>query len=246
LTANLFFVPGERMKGTLLVLDGPEHRHLRAARVRAGEEIWLFDETGVRTRAVVESAAPQATRLLLKERERPGEERLRITLAQAVLKAKAMEDVIERTAEWGLFALVPILAERTVVKLDERAEKKSVRWRQIALASAEQSKSGRIPRVDAPRTLADFLGEKRGGRRVVLSERGGRPFRELIGGFERGDAAEPEDWTLLIGPEGGWSERELAEIEGAGYKAASLGPWVLRAGTAALSAVALLAHGRGL
>lgn len=245
MTANLFFIPSARTAGSTARLTGAGHHHLRAARVRAGDIVWLFDEEGTRIRAEIEAVTPAATRLRLLERERPADVRLRVTLIQSVLKNKAMDDVVEQAAEWGVQAVVPVFSERTVVKLGDREDKKTERWRQIARAAVEQCKSGRIPSIDPPRALADVLKNPPPGGKIVLSEHGGRALKDILAGRPVPAEGAKESWILLLGPEGGWSERELDASAAAGFEAASLGPRILRAGTAAVSAAAVVIHLRG-
>ena len=246
MTASLFFVPAGKTAGTTVRLDGAELHHLRAARIKAGQIVWLFDEEGTRIRADVLSISSGSAQLRLLERERPRDARLRLPLVQAVLKNKFMDEVVERAAEWGVRKLIPVSTERTIVKLGDRQDRKAERWRQIALAAAEQCKSGRVPEIAPPRRLAVVLAEPPEGHKVVLSEHGGRPLRDILEEPAIPPPGTSEDWVLLLGPEGGWSERELDAIGAAGFEAASLGPQILRAATAALSAAAIVFHFRGL
>jgi 16S rRNA (uracil1498-N3)-methyltransferase len=242
----LFFIPARKAAGSAILLDGAELHHLRVARIRAGQTVWLFDEEGTRIRAEVESISGASARLLLLERERLQDARLRLTLVQSVLKNKSMDEVVERAAEWGIRTLVPVTSERTIVKLGDHEEQKVERWRQIARAAAEQCKTGRVPGIEPPRPLAAVLADPPEGRKVVLSEHGGRALKDILAEEPAPAPGAPENWALLLGPEGGWSERELDAIEAAGFEAASLGPQILRAGTAALSAAAIVLHSRGL
>jgi 16S rRNA (uracil1498-N3)-methyltransferase len=246
LTASLFFVQSEKMAGRAVRLDGAALHHLRAARVRAGQTVWLFDEEGTRIRAEVESISTVSARLLLLERQTLQDARLRLTLIQSILKNKSMDEVVERAAEWGVRNIIPVSSERTVVKLGDREDRKALRWRQIARAAAEQCKTGRVPVIALPLPLAAVLAEPPAGRRIVLSEHGGRALKDILAEASVPPAGAPEDWVLLLGPEGGWSERELDAIGAAGFEAASLGPQILRAGTAAVSAAAIVLHQRGL
>ena len=246
MTACLFFVPAAKADGPEVLLDGAELRHLRAARIQAGQTVWLFDEEGTRIRAEVQAISSAGARLMILERERPHDARLRLTLVQSVLKNKAMDDVVEGAAEWGVRALIPVSSERTVVKFVDREERKAERWKQVARAAAEQCKSGRVPEIAAPRPLAEILADPPSGRLVVLSEHGGRALKDILAEAPVPPAGTPEEWVLLLGPEGGWSEKELEAIAAPGFEAASLGPQILRAGTAALSAAAILLHQRGV
>jgi 16S rRNA (uracil1498-N3)-methyltransferase len=246
LTASLFFIAAEKAAGPDVVMEGAELRHLRAARIQAGQTVWLFDEEGTRIRAEVEAISSAAARLRILERERPRDARLRLTLVQSVLKNKAMDEVIEGAAEWGVRTVIPVSSERTVVKFVDREERKMERWMQVARAAAEQCKSGRVPQIAPPRRLASLLADPPGGRLVVLSEHGGRALKDILAEAPVPPAGTPDEWVLLLGPEGGWAEKELEAIAAAGFEAASLGPQILRAGTAALSAAAILLHQRGI
>ena len=245
MTASLFFVPAEKLAGDTVLLEGAGLRHLRAARLQPGQKLDLFDESGARARAEVESISSTGARLRILERTRLGEMRLRLTLAQSILKSKAMDEVVERAAEWGVSALAAVISEHTVVKLDERGERKVERWLQVARAAAEQCKSGRIPDIAAPRPLAALLADPPPGRRVLLSEHGGRLLKDILAEAPAPEPGRPEEWVLLLGPEGGWAEREVEAAAAAGFEPASLGPQILRAGTAAVSAAAILLHQRG-
>jgi 16S rRNA (uracil1498-N3)-methyltransferase len=246
LTASLFFIPAEKTEGPDILLSGPELRHLRAARIQAGQTVWLFDEEGTRLKAEVEAISSAAARLRVLERERPEDSRVRLTLVQSVLKNKAMDEVVEGAAEWGVRAFLAVSSERTVVKFADREEHKAERWRQVARSAAEQCKSGRVPEIAPPLRLADLLADPPAGRRVVLSEHGGRALKDILAEAPIPPAGTPDEWVLLLGPEGGWSEKELEAIAAAGFEAASLGSQILRAGTAALSAAAILLHQRGV
>ncbi len=164
---------------------------------------------------------------------------MRITLGQAVLKAKAMEEVVEKAAELGVFAIAPFLSRRSVVKPGRGGGSPTERWARIALAAAKQSHSGRLPHISAPVPLPAFLAERRNGAKLVLSEQGGTPFRDILAGP---GASPPDEAVLLVGPEGGWEPAELEEILASGYRAVSLGRTILRAETAAVFAAAMALH----
>jgi len=223
-----------------MVLAGPEHHHLsRVARSRRGDIVGLFDENGTRYEARIEHIGPDRTELVLLERLEPAERRSRIILGQALLKAKAMDLVVQNAAELGLFAVVPIRASRSVVKSDGDGGKKIERWEKIAREASKQSKWGLVPRIRAPQDLASFVRGRTPGPAFFLSENEGRPLRDVILGMA---GRAPADASTLIGPEGGWTpEEEILMIE-AGLEPVSLGRAILRAETAAISAAAILSH----
>ncbi|MCX6561831.1 MAG: RsmE family RNA methyltransferase [Candidatus Aminicenantes bacterium] len=243
MTANLFFLEKARLSGAECLLEGPEHHHLgRVARLRPGDEVWLFDEEGGKVKALVEEVGPERTRLKLGLRLAPGSSGPRVSLVQSLLKNKAMDEVVSGAVEWGVAAILTVLAERSVVRLEDGGGRKLDRWRQVALAAAKQCKSGRLPAFEPPVPLASFLAGDRAGRKVVLTEHGGRPFKDVIAAAAVLPASADDAWLVLIGPEGGFSEGEVGSIVAAGYEPVSLGANILRAETAALSAVAILIH----
>jgi 16S rRNA (uracil1498-N3)-methyltransferase len=239
-TSSHFFIPKDRASGAVLVLDGREHRHLsRVLRAQPGDVVVLFDEEGTKYTARVEAVAAEATTLARLDRT-PGEgRRTRIGLAQALLKVKAMDFVVQKAAELGLAEFFPIAAARSVSRLEEKSVRKVDRWEKIAREASKQSRLGWPVRIHAPLGLAEFLEDPPAGTAMFLSERQGRMLREVL----RADGGRPPATAVvLVGPEGGWTDAEEASISARGYEAVSLGRAVLRAETAAFAAATLLSH----
>jgi 16S rRNA (uracil1498-N3)-methyltransferase len=240
MTSNHFFIPKSRAAGAALVLEGREHRHLsRVLRARPGDIVVLFDEEGTKYTARVEEVSAEATTLARLDRT-PGEGRkTRIGLAQALLKAKTMDFLVQKAAELGLAEFFPVAAVRSISKLEEKSLRKIERWEKIAREASKQSRLGWPFRIHAPLSLAEFLEDPLPEAALFLSERQGRLLRDVLRA-DRGCA--PASAVVLVGPEGGWTSEEEGTIAGRGYEAVSLGRSVLRAETAALSAAALLSH----
>jgi 16S rRNA (uracil1498-N3)-methyltransferase len=234
-TSNRFFVAKAAVVEDRIELEGREHHHLsRVARVKPGDRVRLFDEDGTDYVAEVEDARGGVTKLRVLEREaapRPG---LRVVLAQALLKPKSMELVIQKATEVGVSAIVPLTAARSVARADDKAELKAERWRAIAREAAKQCKNGLPPDIEPPCTIEQCLRRDRDGRRFFLSENGGRPWRDVL--KEGLDGGPPSPVLILIGPEGGWAPAEEEIMRRKGCEAASLGERVMRAETAALCA----------
>jgi 16S rRNA (uracil1498-N3)-methyltransferase len=240
LTSNHFFIEKAKAGGPVLVLEGREHHHLsRVVRLHPGETVWLFDEEGTKYTARIEEVGGERTLLVCLDLTPGTGPRTRICLAQALLKAKTMDFVVQKAAELGLAEIRTVAAERSVAKLEGKSDRKLERWAMIAREASKQSRLGIAPRILAPQPLARFLKESSADRRMVLSEHRGRRLRDIV--IEASDAA-PSEAIVLIGPEGGWTAGEEAEILGAGYEAVNLGPAVLRAETAALSALSILSQ----
>jgi len=237
-TANQFFVPDIAEGATRIVLEGEEHRHLaRAARVRQGEKIWLFDGRGRRVLARVDKVAADHTEAAVLKEEAPERPRTRIVLAQALLEARKLEGVLEKAAELGCAGFVPVTSARSLRAPGERADRKLERWARIAREAAKQCKSRLLTDVFPPRPLADLLRDPEAERRLVLSEHGGRPLREVLAG-----PGVPLPVLLLVGPAGGWTAGEEKALHAAGFEPVSLGRRVLRAETAAVAGAAMIAH----
>lgn len=240
MTSNLFFIEKKKIDGRRMLLEGQEHHHLfRVVRSQPGDIVRFFDEDGDRYEARIETIGTARTELVLLARTGPAERRTRIILGQALLKAKAMDLVVQKAAEFGLFAVVPIVASRSVARIEEGAGKKIERWTKIAREASKQSKWGLMPRIHPPLTLAAFLRSRAAGLAFFLNENDGRPLRDIVSG-----AAErpPAEAAALIGPEGGWTGEEEALMIEAGLEAVSLGRAILRAETAAIAAAAILSH----
>jgi 16S rRNA (uracil1498-N3)-methyltransferase len=242
-TANQFYVPRIAKEAARIVLDGDEHRHLaKAARVRAGDLVRLFDARGGRCRARVETVGEDRTELAVLEVEEPETARTEVVLAQCLIEAKKLETVLEKAAELGCSDFVPVVSARSLKASEERLERKLDRWRRIAREAAKQSKGRTTTAPHPPRTLKDFLRDPPAGLRLFLSERGGRPLREIVTGRGSEGQAPPASAVLLVGPKGGWTEGEEKDIRRAGFEAVTLGRRILRAETAALAAAAMIIH----
>jgi 16S rRNA (uracil1498-N3)-methyltransferase len=243
-TSNHFFIPKARARGDVFVLDGREHHHLSTVlRARPGEEVVLFDEDGTKYAARVEEITAAATTLVCLSRTPEEARRTRIVLAQSLLKAKAMDFVVQKAAELGLADFIPVAAARSVAKLEEKSGRKIARWEQIAREASKQSRLGLELRIHPPRSLSAFLADPPAGLKLYLSENGGRLLRDLLRGTPGAVSdASPESAAVLVGPEGGWAPGEEEAIVGHGFEPMSLGRPVLRAETAALSAAVLLSH----
>ena len=226
------------MDGARAVLRGPEHHHLcRVLRAKPGDKVWLFDDEGRRYQAELASAGENESRLNILDVLEPREFPTRIILAAALLKAGAMDEVILRATELGAVRIVPVEAERSVARAGDHPERKVERWSKIALAAAKQSRAARPPAIDAPVPLADFLAGCRSDRRFILDENGGMSLKRLRGP----ENPPPAEAAVLIGPEGGWTDAERKAAAAAEFEPVGLGRTVLRAETAALSVLTILA-----
>jgi 16S rRNA (uracil1498-N3)-methyltransferase len=166
---------------------------------------------------------------------------LPVTLVLSVYKFDRMEWAIEKATELGVAAMAPVLASRSEKHLSQSAAKRAERWRRIALEAAQQSRRSDVPLIHEPEPLASRIRAASASTRIVLAEQ--ERTTTLRQAIEEAAAAGAEMPALeiAIGPEGGWAPAEEALFDANGWRAVSLGPRILRAETAAIAALAVVA-----
>ena len=181
MTSNQFFVPRLDPDSTRIFLEGDEHHHLsRVVRIRAGETVRLFDGEGLSCLARVESVAPERTVLTVLRREEGEESGAFLTLALGMMASKKMEFILQKAAELGISEFIPLETARSLRASREKSSRRLERWERIAREAVKQSKGKVVPVVREPSPFATFVGVPWEGRAFQLSERGGRPFKELL------------------------------------------------------------------
>ena len=164
---------------------------------------------------------------------------LPVTLVVAVYKFDHMEWAIEKSTELGVAALAPVIAQRTEKHLAQAAEKRAERWRRIAHEAAQQSRRSDVPVIHTPPPLATRVRAASETTRIVLAEQERTTtLRRLIEEAVEAAGEEMPALEIAIGPEGGWAPGEEALFDANGWRAATLGPRILRAETAAIAALA--------
>jgi 16S rRNA (uracil1498-N3)-methyltransferase len=222
--------------GAHLTLTGSAASHLtRVLRLRPKAALTLFNGRGGEYAASIERVHRNTVEVAIGEHEPiERESPFPLTLAQGVSRGERMDLVVQKATELGVARLVPVLTERSVVRLDEeQSDRKSSHWRAIAIAACEQCGRNRLPEVALPAQLREFLRQPRGDSvRLLLSPAAPRRIEDVprpAGGA-----------TVLIGPEGGLSDAEQEDALTAGFTAVNLGPRVLRTETAAIASLTLL------
>jgi 16S rRNA (uracil1498-N3)-methyltransferase len=210
------------------------HHVGRVLRLRPGDPLVLFDGGGGEFPARIVDCTGDGVFVEIGprtacEREAP----LALTLAQALQAADKMDLTIQKAVELGATRIVPLAAERSVLKLaGERAERRQAHWRQVIVAACEQCGRNRLPRLEPVQPLAQWLATpSTADLRLLLSPSAGSGLAAVPA------AAEIE---LLCGPEGGFSGHEAAAARAAGFRGLRLGPRILRSETAGLAALAAI------
>jgi 16S rRNA (uracil1498-N3)-methyltransferase len=229
------FVAEPLAEGRRLRLEGEAAAHLgRVLRVRAGAAVVLFDGTGPEFDGEVLSATRRVVELVVGTRFKADRESpLELVLLQGVCRNERMDWVVRKATELGVTAIRPVLAERSVVKLDAaRAANRLEHWRAIVVSACEQCGRNVLPALLEPLPVPAALAAHAGASGVLLDP-------EASGGPET-LAAPAGPLCLLVGPEGGLDAHERAAARAAGYAGIRLGPRILRTETAALTGVTLL------
>ncbi|PWB67284.1 MAG: 16S rRNA (uracil(1498)-N(3))-methyltransferase [Deltaproteobacteria bacterium] len=234
-----FFVDRGNISGDTAVLSGTEAGHmLRSLRLRTGDSFYAFDEVGNRYRMRILEATSRSLRAEVLESfppEPPPE--VAVTLLVGLPKADKMDFILEKATELGCSRVIPFRSSRTIPRLDARdAGKRLLRWERIALAAAKQCGSGRAPDISPLLSFPDALRAASAAEGKVLFYEGEGRFglKKVLGRM-----AHASSVALLIGPEGGFSEDEVKEAEGAGFLRAGLGARILRVETAAVAALGM-------
>lgn len=217
----------------------PEHAggHLtRVLRLREGDACVLFNGDGHDYDARITRIGKQGVQAeVIAARRIDNESPLSITLLQGIARGEKMDLILQKATELGVSRVIPVHSERSEVKLDgARAAKRLAHWRGVVTSACEQSGRAMLPVVSEPSPLMQ-----------AVTEAGLPADRYLLSPLaETGIASmqAPTDRRLLIavGPEGGWSARDLQSLEGAGFSGIRLGPRILRTETAGLAAIAAL------
>jgi 16S rRNA (uracil1498-N3)-methyltransferase len=222
-------------------LVGPQAEHLaRVLRAQPGMEADVVAGGHVFHAEVVAVSAGDVRFNLISELE--ADPALPITLVVSVFKFDHMEWGIEKATELGVAAIAPVIARRTEKHLSQAADKRVERWRRIAHEAAKQSRRSDVPLIHDPAPLTQRVRAASEATRIVLAEQErSTTLRAIV--QEAVDAAQNQMPTLELafGPEGGWAPEEEALFDANGWRAASLGPRILRAETAAIAALSVVA-----
>lgn len=232
--ADRFYHPGG-FDGTSLELDGGEFHHLaRVLRKRVGDAVTLFDGEGSQATAVIQSIGKRSATLKvlsvepLRPRPRPA-----ITIAACVPKGERFRWLVEKTAELGVQRFVPLITERSVVDPGRGKLDKARQW---VVEAAKQSGTLHTMDVAEPRTWREFVDRLRSSETTVIAHPAGGRLIDIVP-----PGSSPQALTFAVGPEGGFTEDEIALARESAATAVDLGETILRMETAA---VALAAYAR--
>src|SRR3984957_5301965 len=221
-------------RGHAQITDQDAHHLTRVLRVEPGQKFEISDNHAVYL-AEVESARKDLVSFSIHEKLASPEPLVHVTILASLVRFERFEWMLEKATELGVARVVPVEAERSERGLERAAGKRLPRWNRIVREASEQSRRARLPEIGAAVGLAGAL-KIESPYRYVLEEAEAPPLLAVL----PAQRVHGQEVALLVGPEGGWTDRERDQIAGAGWCAVSLGPLILRAETAAIAALAIV------
>ncbi len=234
-----FFVSKQQIANQITILD-EDAKHIKTVlRAKPGEEMTVCDGEGTDYFCKINAVAEKEILLdILEKKPCQTEPAVKITLFQGLPKADKMDMIIQKCVELGIDSIVPVVTERTIVKLDKKEPKKIQRWQKIAESAAKQSGRGKIPCIENVLSFSQAIEESKKLCSAVIPyekelQRGIKEFVKTFSGDTLG---------IFIGPEGGFSLEEIQQAQKEGILPITLGKTILRTETAAIAATAILLH----
>ncbi len=210
-----------------VTVTGDEFHHsVRVVRVRVGEEIEVFDRAGNAARGTVQRLDRDSAFIVTGESLPSRESPMAVHLAMAVIQLEKFELVLQKATELGARSIIPMTTERVELRPERYANKRE-RWEKIVFEAVKQSGRAFVPAIEEPLAFSDVIG--RTGHRILFDA-----------DAESSAIEKMQEATLLIGPEGGWTDEELGVAREAGCLFQRLGPRRLRAETAAIAAMSVI------
>lgn len=236
-----YFCSEDNINGNTVMVTGGDARHLKTIlRAEIGDLISVVTDSSEYNAEIKEINKEDIICEIVEEINRNNESKINITLCQGIPKQTKMEDIIQQNVELGVKSFIPLITERTVVKLNDkdREQKKLERWRKIAKESSKQSKRNIIPTVEDIMTVKELM------------ERLKKEDAEVIVPYELEDMkilkdvlSEPkENYYIIIGPEGGFDIKEIEMFKEAGAHIVTLGKRILRTETAGVVTAAVVMY----
>ncbi|MFN2493110.1 MAG: 16S rRNA (uracil(1498)-N(3))-methyltransferase [Pyrinomonadaceae bacterium] len=247
MTRRRFYAPPSAFDATenRLTLASDEAHHLREVlRLKAGEEVDVFDGEGKQFHCRIEESGREVAFLTVIAQSEPArrESPLKLTMGVALLKGEKFDLVVQKVTELGVTRIVPVVTKLADIRLRDESDaaKRVARWQRIALEGAKQCGRAFVPEVSNPVSLESLIEQQRleVEHCVMFSERDGQSLlrtREQL-------PPMPTSLASLVGSEGGWTKDEIERARAAGWIVTTLGGRTLRAETAAITVAALLQH----
>ncbi len=236
-----FLIPHNDINGGKAVIRGQDAKHIaKVLRMRVRDKLLFTDGNGKDYTSIIIGIYPGEINLLIKtDSDSRFESPARITVFQGMLKDNKMDTLIRHLTELGIHAFTPLLCERTVPKPNKkRMDARLIRWKKISAEALKQCNRSILPEINRPVAFSDmFVTGSTFDLKIAFWENAGIPLSEL-----NQKSADIKNIAILIGPEGGFSKTEAELAETQGFHLYSLGPRILRAETASMTACSLIQH----
>jgi 16S rRNA (uracil1498-N3)-methyltransferase len=228
----------------MLKVEGQEVKHIRKVlRLKEGDEITVFDGLGKELKGTIveeglSSVAIRIEHVISSRKDSP----LEVTLAQSLLKGEKMDYLIQKATELGVQDIIPFISSRSVPFLEKSKRlRRHHRWEKIAVEASKQCGRTIIPKIEPVQDFSEMLrGAAQNALRLILWEKEGMKLKEILG-----RSKERQEFFFVVGPEGGFSQREIEEGKRAGFIPVTLGERILRAETASLCFLSILQYEQG-
>jgi len=247
MSSHRFYLPPGRWVEETSELDPTDSHHCAdVLRLEAGDMVVVFD--GLGRAAEAELLAVHRKHCLLRIGQSHSSSPLpcSITLVQAIPKGKNMDLVIQKAVELGAASVIPLLSERTVVRLEDAtdAARKQERWQSIAIEACKQCGQNWMPQIGLPVTTKEFFAALPPADLLLIAslEPDARPVKEVLAAYSAAMKSFPSSVLVMVGPEGDFTPGEALLAKAAGVAPITLGPIILRTETAALYCLSVLGH----
>jgi 16S rRNA (uracil1498-N3)-methyltransferase len=234
-----FFISPEQAAGHSITITGEDVRHIAVLRMESGDELLISDGQGMEYAVRIMGIDRTTVRTEIISEAKRETASPRVTLGQGIPKSDKMDLIVQKATELGVSALVPLVTERTIVKIRDE-EKRIGRWQKIAREAAMQSSRPDIPLIEPVRSFRDYVSSLNPGPGTLLLfpwEEGTEPVKNVL--KQNPDAG---NIVVLVGPEGGFSGKEANEAKSRGLHPVSLGPNILRTETAAIAVLSMIGY----
>ncbi|MTI49387.1 MAG: 16S rRNA (uracil(1498)-N(3))-methyltransferase [Firmicutes bacterium] len=236
-----FFIDSDNVHESQVVITGDDVKHIKnVLRLNVGDEIMVCDgESNDYLIEIEDIESDQVIGKIINKERSKGEPPIDVVLYQGLPKSTKMDLIIQKATELGVKRIVPVITERTVVKIDnpKKENKKLERWNRIALEASKQCKRGQIPNVEGVINFKDMVEEIKEDFVVVPYEN-----EMKIGTKEILSKFNDKTISIVIGPEGGFEEEEIEKLKEIGANIITLGPRILRTETAGFTTMAIVMY----
>ncbi len=241
-----YFTSTEEINDELVRIEGTDAKHLKnTLRAQIGDEVSIVTDDGEYVAGIISLENDSIICKIKYKTDINNEASIHITLCQGLPKQAKMEDIIQQNVEVGVKSFIPLITERTVVKLNDKSRelKKLDRWRKIAHESSKQSKRNIVPTVEDILTVSELINRiKDEGAKIIVPYEleGNKTIKEALAKNTLID--KKDKYYIIIGPEGGFDEKEIGKFQDIGADIVTLGKRILRTETAGIVASSIILY----